>query len=76
MWAQLPDVARTAAGLRAIGRQPVLFRVAGLLRLQPVDQAVELGDREACQADVEVEINGPQLLQFLRTRRGLPYKPL
>ena len=76
MRTQLPDVARPAAGFSIILRQPVLFRVAGLLRLQPIDQAVDLGDREACQADVEVEIDGQQLLQFLRTRRGLPYKPL
>ena len=67
-----PDGSRPRCHRPAAG----LFRVAGLLRLQPIDQAVDLGDREACQADVEVEIDGQQLLQFLRTRRGLPYKPL
>ena len=61
---ELPDIARPAARRPGLG-QPVVLGIAGLLRRQPLDQAVDLRDREAGDADVEAEIVGEERLQLL-----------
>ena len=60
---ELPDIARPAARRPGLG-QPVVLGIAGLLRRQPLDQAVDLRDREAGHADVEAEIVGEERLQL------------
>jgi hypothetical protein len=65
MGPKLPDVADPAAG-RHVRRRQVLLGRAGLLRCEPLDEAVDLGDRKAGDADVEVEIDRKERLQLLR----------
>ena len=62
---KLPDIARPAARWAVADGKQVVRGIAGLFRSQPFDQAVDLGDREAGHADVEVEIDRQQSLQLL-----------
>lgn len=55
--AKQPDIARPAdRASRGLRRRKVIGGIARLLRLQPVDQAVDLGDREADHPEIEAEI--------------------
>ena len=64
MLPKLPDIARPATRWAVCRWKQVVCRIAGLFRIEPFDQAVDLGDREAGQTNVEVEIDRQQSLEF------------
>lgn len=55
--AELPDVAGTNAGGNRILQDDIIVGVTRLLRNESLDQAVDLGDREAGDLDVKVEVD-------------------
>ena len=63
MWTKLPEVTRATPD-RTVTGYDVLFRRAGLLRRETLDQAVDLGYGKAGQADVEVEVERQEVLQL------------
>jgi hypothetical protein len=71
MRTKLPKVADAAAH-RSRGRDHVLFGRSRVLRLEPFDEAVDLGDRETGDADIEVEIKGEQILKLPRQDLFVP----
>src|SRR5262249_891993 len=65
MWAQLPNVSQTAAWLLGIKpRQNVICRIARFFVSQSLDQMVDLGNREAGELNVEVEVTGRELFEL------------
>src|SRR5262249_44748843 len=59
------NVCQMAAWLPAIKlRQDVICRIARFFVSQSLDQVVDLGDREAGELNVEVEVTGRELFEF------------
>ena len=68
-----PQVARPTARRDPVGiRQLIVRRIARLFRRQALHQLVDLGDREAGDADVEADVGLHQLLQLERQQLFVP----
>lgn len=76
MGTELPEIARPGDRFLRHIREPVVFRIAGLLDRHALDQAVDLANRKARQADVEVRIENLQLLQLLGQDVLIPSREL
>jgi hypothetical protein len=61
---ELPEIPNAAPRRTWLAQQPVFIGVARLLRGDPLDEAVDLRDREARHTDVEVEVLGDQALKL------------
>jgi hypothetical protein len=51
MWPKLPYISKPAARSAVIVRKPVFLGIAGFFEIKPIDECIDLGNREAGDAE-------------------------